>query len=200
MSEPNRNQLPLDSAESHSSSPPSDASVQPAPSKVLTASEEEPGQKAGGTQASVQMVRPRMISERKLLANRANAKKSTGPRTERGKAYSSRNAVTHGLLCEKGLFAPDGAPIDPELRALCERLRKESVIDDERADELLQAIIVEWSHQQRALKLEEKCLQNAMDDDASTVSLSKLQRYRTTSRQLLLKNLVRLRRRAGAPR
>ena len=38
------------------------------------------------------------ISVRKLIANRRNAKKSTGPRTPQGKAYSSRNALKHGLF------------------------------------------------------------------------------------------------------
>jgi hypothetical protein len=37
------------------------------------------------------------ISEKRLAANRENAKKSTGPRTEEGKARSSRNAVKHGF-------------------------------------------------------------------------------------------------------
>jgi hypothetical protein len=41
------------------------------------------------------------ISERKLKANRENAKKSTGPRTARGKANSRQNAVKHGLLVNK---------------------------------------------------------------------------------------------------
>ena len=40
----------------------------------------------------------RPISERKLQANRANAKHSTGPRTEAGKAVARRNALKHGIL------------------------------------------------------------------------------------------------------
>ena len=38
------------------------------------------------------------ISERKVQANRANAKRSTGPRTEAGKAASRRNALKHGIF------------------------------------------------------------------------------------------------------
>jgi hypothetical protein len=38
------------------------------------------------------------ISEHKLKANRENSKKSTGPKTLRGKAYSRRNAFKHGLF------------------------------------------------------------------------------------------------------
>ena len=37
------------------------------------------------------------ISEKRLAANRENAKKSTGPRTSEGRARSSRNAVKHGF-------------------------------------------------------------------------------------------------------
>jgi hypothetical protein len=39
-----------------------------------------------------------MISDKQLEANRKNATLSTGPRTADGRAVSSRNAVTHGLL------------------------------------------------------------------------------------------------------
>jgi hypothetical protein len=39
------------------------------------------------------------VSDAKREANRLNAQKSTGPRTEAGKAVSSRNAITHGVFC-----------------------------------------------------------------------------------------------------
>jgi hypothetical protein len=41
-----------------------------------------------------------MTSLRQIAANRRNASKSTGPRTDEGKHRSSRNAVRHGLTAE----------------------------------------------------------------------------------------------------
>src|SRR5258708_5569700 len=50
-----------------------------------------------------------MISARKHLANRANARASTGPRTAAGKASAARNALRHGLnismMADPGLAA-----------------------------------------------------------------------------------------------
>src|SRR6476620_10715305 len=42
-----------------------------------------------------------MASVRQLEANRANARKSTGPRTETGKAIARLNALRHGLTSQK---------------------------------------------------------------------------------------------------
>ena len=47
-----------------------------------------------------------MATERQIAANRANAKRSTGPKTLAGKMSSSRNAYRHGLSCP--------VPLDPE--------------------------------------------------------------------------------------
>jgi hypothetical protein len=41
-----------------------------------------------------------MPSERKIAANRSNAKKSTGPRSNAGRQASRRNALRHGLAID----------------------------------------------------------------------------------------------------
>jgi hypothetical protein len=43
----------------------------------------------------------KIVSDNKVRANRANAKKSTGPKTLSGKEKVSGNALTHGLTAEK---------------------------------------------------------------------------------------------------
>jgi hypothetical protein len=40
------------------------------------------------------------VSEKKLASCRENAKNSTGPKTEEGKAVVARNAIKHGVLCD----------------------------------------------------------------------------------------------------
>lgn len=44
-----------------------------------------------------------MTREKQIAANRANAKKSTGPRTATGRSKSSRNALRHGLSAPRRL-------------------------------------------------------------------------------------------------
>ena len=57
-----------------------------------------------------------MPSERKIAANRENAKKSTGPRSNAGRAASRQNARRHGLAT--------GIGSDPAFRDDIEKLAK----------------------------------------------------------------------------
>ena len=54
-----------------------------------------------------------MSSEAQVRANRENAQKSTGPTSPEGKARSSRNALTHGLLsCDIVTFGEDAEELE----------------------------------------------------------------------------------------
>jgi hypothetical protein len=48
-----------------------------------------------------------MASVAQILANRRNAERSTGPRTEEGKAAASRNATKHGLLGKRDIISSE---------------------------------------------------------------------------------------------
>ena len=48
-----------------------------------------------------------MSTEAKIIANRRNAQKSTGPRTRAGKAAISKNAVKHGLLASQAVISSE---------------------------------------------------------------------------------------------
>jgi len=138
--------------------------------------------------------KPRPISQRKLEANRRNAQRSPGPRTAEGKARSRGNAWRHGLRSEALLFGSDGVPIDPELQSVYERVRHQHGKNYAESDEVARSVVVEVSHQRRAMQLEENCLQSALDGSRADVSLEHLHRYRTSSRRALLKQLLQLRR------
>jgi hypothetical protein len=56
-----------------------------------------------------------MATEKQIAANRANALKSTGPRTAAGRAKSSRNAYRHGLSRP---MAPDSELVESLARAI----------------------------------------------------------------------------------
>ena len=48
-----------------------------------------------------------MSSQAKIIANRRNAKKSTGPRTRQGKAIASKNSIKHGLLAHQKIISSE---------------------------------------------------------------------------------------------
>jgi len=81
-----------------------------------------------------------MTSDRKIRANRANARASTGPKTTQGRIHSGRNALRHGLSLpvhsNQGLFEEietlareiAGSDASPEIHKLA-RLIAEAQID-----------------------------------------------------------------------
>ena len=63
-----------------------------------------------------------MATEAQIQANRQNALHSTGPRTERGRAASSRNALKHGVHSRHLILPFENAD---EFRSLAAGLRQE---------------------------------------------------------------------------
>ena len=78
------------------------------------------------------------ISASKLIANRVNAVKSTGPRSVEGKRIASENAQRHGLASSSGMGLDMGSPA---LAALVEEARARGFSASE-AEELVTRLAV----------------------------------------------------------
>ena len=135
----------------------------------------------------------RTVSERKLRANRANARKSTGPRTTRGKAYSRRNALVHGLTSRTVVFDPQGTQLDPSQQTVLQNL-KHNLAKGQNPDPKVKTVVHEYAHLYLATEIEARLAQNGFDDIAAPVSVRNLIRYRTSSERALLKNIASLER------
>jgi hypothetical protein len=72
-----------------------------------------------------------MASEKQIAANRANAQRSTGPRTALGKMKSSRNSFRHGLS--------GPSPFDPMTSAKVDVMAQALVGGDEGEDQAASA-------------------------------------------------------------
>jgi hypothetical protein len=59
-----------------------------------------------------------VISERKIRANRANARASTGPKTAHGRSHAARNALRHAL----SLSVYSDPTLSEEVEALAPKL------------------------------------------------------------------------------
>ena len=77
-------------------------------------------------------------SPARLAANRANAQRSTGPRTMAGKEASSRNATRHGLLSRQPLLpGEDPAELEALTRQLIEHLDPEAGVEELLVDDIV---------------------------------------------------------------
>ena len=60
-----------------------------------------------------------MASDRQLLANRQNSRRSSGPRSAAGKSQASRNALRHGLAAITCRLPVPTGNIERLARAIC---------------------------------------------------------------------------------
>jgi hypothetical protein len=79
-----------------------------------------------------------MTTEAQIEANRANAQKSTGPRTPEGKAVVAQNAVKHGLLARTAvLHGEDWEHYTCFSEELMDELYPDGVMEQELADRIV---------------------------------------------------------------
>src|SRR3954453_4776336 len=87
-----------------------------------------------------------MTNEKRTAANRANAKRSTGPRTAEGKARSARNAERHGVYSSlatvlTGAFAEDPERVQGLLEGIREDLLPRSFLEEHACRRIASAIL-----------------------------------------------------------
>ena len=102
-----------------------------------------------------------MPTRAQIRANRNNAKKSTGPRTEEGKACVSKNALKHGLLARDTVLpGEDPADFDSQLSALEADIQPANSLEFELVRQIADA---QW-RMRRLTRLETGFLAAAVDD------------------------------------
>ena len=100
-------------------------------------------------------------SLKQIRANQRNALKSTGPRTQEGKAAVRHNALTHGLLAKETLLSEEDQKVLAKLgAAVRDRLRPEGELEDLLVDRIVSAV---W-RLRRAQKIEAGVLEHKRKD------------------------------------
>ena len=102
-----------------------------------------------------------MPTNAQIKANRNNAKKSTGPRTEEGKARAAKNSLKHGLLARDTVLpGEDPAEFDSQLSALEADIQPANSLEFELVRQIADA---QW-RMRRLTRLETGFLAAAVDD------------------------------------
>lgn len=103
--------------------------------------------------------RKKTVTERQLAANRANALKSTGPKTEEGKRRSKYNALTHGLTATSTVIPSENRECYDVFRHDYSKIfTPDNVLERQAADDLCAA---RW-RKERAVRYETAMLTEAM--------------------------------------
>jgi hypothetical protein len=123
-----------------------------------------------------------MFSEARQTANAANARLSTGPRTNEGKASSSQNARTHGLTAAQLVIAAEDREEFDDLHAQLEvDIRPQGALQQILFDQLVDAT---WNLR-RIRRMETELTASAqtyldiLDNPDLTAKLDRLARHQT---------------------
>jgi hypothetical protein len=114
-----------------------------------------------------------MATERQIAANRANAQKSTGPKTAAGRLKSSRNAFRHGLSLPSRLDIAISAKADAIARLLAR---------DQADDEQLTAATEVAQAQLELLRIREVRAKLVAEVDLTSGNLEPLRRLAALDR------------------
>lgn len=134
-------------------------------------------------------IREATLSPRKLEANRENARRSTGPTSEEGKAVSSRNNFRHGFT---GAFCLLPGESPEEFNQLVADLSEEH-----QPATVTESILVNdmarhyWLHQ-RALRMQEECFSYDLTAPDTHKQLSLFLRYGLTHERAFARCLAAL--------
>src|SRR5689334_25075638 len=106
-----------------------------------------------------------MATYKQIQANRRNAQKSTGPKTEEGKAVASLNSITHGFRA-RSVVLPTEDPA--EFAALCQQVEAEYQPVGFHEKLLVEQTAVAWSRLARIGVLEQGAYQKTRSDFMDT--------------------------------
>lgn len=107
-----------------------------------------------------------MTSQKQIEANRRNARKSTGPKTAKGKARVSRNAIKHGLLSRaRDLLVGDESA--KELKAFREAMMADLAPEGELECFLADRVVASAWRLRRANRLERDVIEDKRESQLS---------------------------------
>ncbi len=111
-----------------------------------------------------------MATEAKILANRRNAQKSTGPRTLQGRAAVSQNAVKHGLYARQDVISSESqADFDLYRQQLLDELAPAGPMESMLAERI---VTLSW-RLKRAGRIQNQTI-DALNADNTSSPLAKL--------------------------
>ena len=130
------------------------------------------------------------------MAQRENAQHSTVPKTDEGKAKSSKNSITHGIFITKFLEGAKPETI-AEIEELAASLREHYDAQGVVEEMLVQKIVIETARYGRILALEQP--EPGRPRLYSLMCLDRTSRYSTATSRALYKAIEELERHQAAP-